>query len=105
MISKLCNCAEVGYFDCGRSDTEHELDEFRALLRSSQAEVAALKAEAGSRLMERTAQITAHRACGGAEHDAMNGKFHGYCVVCLIPWPCEYAGKLPPAPSGQGEKL
>lgn len=42
---------------------------------------------------ERVAQLLAHRACGGVEHDPMNGKLHGYCVVCLVPWPCEYAGK------------
>jgi hypothetical protein len=45
---------------------------------------------------ERVAQITAHRACCGTEHDAANGKLHGYCVVCGVPWPCEYAG-TPPA--------
>ena len=46
-------------------------------------------------LLERVAQLTAHRACGGNEHDGM-GKLHGNCVVCLVPWPCEYAG-TPPA--------
>lgn len=45
---------------------------------------------------ERVAQLIAHRACGGNEHDGMS-KFHGNCVVCLVPWPCEYAGK-PPTP-------
>src|SRR3990167_8214466 len=44
-------------------------------------------------LLERTAQIAAHRACCGTEHDPANGKLHGYCIVCGIPWPCEYAGK------------
>lgn len=37
------------------------------------------------------AAALAHRACGGAEHDPQNGKLHGYCVVCLVPWPCETA--------------
>lgn len=43
-------------------------------------------------LLERIAQIAAHRACCSEEHDPANGKIHGYCVVCGIPWPCEYAG-------------
>lgn len=30
-----------------------------------------------------------HRACGSEEHDPANGKIHGYCIVCLTPWPCE----------------
>jgi DNA-binding CsgD family transcriptional regulator len=46
-------------------------------------------------LLERTAQIAAHRVCCGTEHDPVNGKLHGYCIVCGIPWPCEYAGKPP----------
>ncbi len=48
---------------------------------------------------ERVAQITAHRACCGNEHDAIS-KFHGCCVVCGVPFPCEYAGTLP-APSSE----
>jgi len=46
-----------------------------------------------SKLIERTAQLIAHRACIGAEHDPAAGKLHGYCVVCGIPWPCAFAGK------------
>lgn len=46
-------------------------------------------------LLERTAQLIAHRVCCGMEHDPTNGKLHGYCVVCGVPWPCEYAG-IPP---------
>jgi len=46
-------------------------------------------------LIERTAQITAHRACCGVEHDPANGKLHGCCVVCGVPWPCEYSGNPP----------
>ncbi len=46
-------------------------------------------------LLERIAQITAHRGCCGSEHDPANGKLHGYCVVCGVPWPCAYAGKPP----------
>lgn len=44
---------------------------------------------------ERTAQIAAHRACCGTEHDPANGKLHGCCIVCGVAWPCEYAGKAP----------
>ena len=49
-------------------------------------------------LIERTAQCIAHRACCGSEHNPAEGKLHGYCVVCGVPWPCEYVGKI-----GQGE--
>ncbi len=45
-----------------------------------------------SALLERVAQILAHRACCGVEHDPSNGKLHGFCVVCGVPWPCAYAG-------------
>lgn len=40
---------------------------------------------------ERVAVLIAHRQVGNQEHDAQNGKLAGYCVVCQIPWPCEYA--------------
>lgn len=50
-------------------------------------------------LIERTAQIIAHRACAGSEHDPQNGKIHGFCVVCVDSWPCEYAGKPPAIPA------
>lgn len=30
-----------------------------------------------------------HRAATGAEHDPQNGKLHGCCVRCGVPWPCE----------------
>lgn len=46
-------------------------------------------------LKERIAQLTAHRACCGSEHNPAEGKLHGYCVVCGVPWPCSYAGKPP----------
>jgi len=42
---------------------------------------------------ERVAQITAHRACCGTEHDPAHGKFHGCCIVCGVPFPCEYIVK------------
>jgi len=44
---------------------------------------------------ERIAQMVAHRACHSAEHDPENGKIHGWCIVCGVPWPCSYAGPQP----------
>lgn len=40
---------------------------------------------------EMIAFFQAHRACHNAEHDPINGKIHGYCIVCGTPWPCEYS--------------
>jgi len=44
---------------------------------------------------ERLAQIMAHRACIGAEHNPQQGKLHGCCVICGDTWPCPYAGPVP----------
>ena len=55
------------------------------------------------RLIERIAQITAHRVCIGIEHNPQEGKLHGHCVVCGIPFPCEYAGKLPQSHLGESK--
>ena len=44
---------------------------------------------------ERVAQLTAHRACHSAEHDPLHGRIHGWCLVCGVPWPCNYAGECP----------
>ena len=55
-------------------------------------------------LTERIAQITAHRVCCGSEHNPQEGKFHGYCVVCGVPFPCEYVG-VPPTKQPQQPKL
>ena len=41
----------------------------------------------------RIASAIAHRACCGSEHDPLNGKLHGYCVVCGVEWPCDTAKK------------
>lgn len=50
-------------------------------------------------LVRETAAALAHRACCGTEHDTANGKLHGYCVVCGVPWPCDTAKYyLRPAP-------
>lgn len=40
---------------------------------------------------EHAASAMAHRACCGTEHDPLNGKLHGYCVVCGVEWPCATA--------------
>ena len=53
-------------------------------------------------VIERAAQLTAHRACCGTEHDPLNGKIHGYCVICGVPWPCDYAG-IPPTKTEEEE--
>ena len=44
---------------------------------------------------ERIAQLTAHRACHNQEQDLPNGKVAGYCIVCGVPWPCQYSGPHP----------
>jgi len=44
-----------------------------------------------SDLRDAIAAATAHRACCGVEADNSQGKLHGYCVVCGVPWPCETA--------------
>ncbi len=31
-----------------------------------------------------------HRAVGNQEQDVANGKIAGYCLLCQIPYPCEY---------------
>lgn len=59
-------------------------------------------------VLERIAQIQAHRAVHSTEHDPANGKCHGYCIVCGVPFPCEYVGSPPicaaPRPAAtQGE--
>lgn len=37
------------------------------------------------------AACAAHRACCGVEADNAQGKIHGCCVVCGVPWPCKTA--------------
>lgn len=64
-----------------------------ALVRALAAEVVSLRAGERQAVAERVAVLTAHRACGNQEQDLQNGKLAGFCVVCQIPWPCEYAGK------------
>jgi len=66
--------------------------------------IAEVASEQKIKLIERTAQCIAHRACCGSEHNPAEGKLHGYCVVCGVPWPCEYVGKIGQREKGQVEK-
>jgi hypothetical protein len=53
-----------------------------------------LRAEIEARMAMYSADVAAamaHRACCSSEHDPQQGKLHGYCVVCGVPWPCETA--------------
>ncbi len=74
----------------GYEDTRLSVDIIAEFVFNRDAQVAARAVE----VSERVAQITAHRACSGNEHDALS-KFHGNCVVCLVPFPCEYVGNPP----------
>lgn len=49
-------------------------------------------------LETKIAAATAHRGCCGTEHDPSQGKLHGYCVVCGVPWPCDTAKAYMAAP-------
>jgi hypothetical protein len=44
-----------------------------------------------TQIENKIAAAIAHRACCGTEHNPLQGKFHGYCVVCGVPWPCDTA--------------
>lgn len=83
---------------------DEELDratKAEALAAALQAQLQAEREKGAVSLIERTAQLLAHRACCGTEHDPQNGKFHGNCIICNDgPWPCAYAGK-PPALAAQ----
>jgi hypothetical protein len=83
--SRACS-SEVGETRCVEPMPESE----RPVLTGGNAGIRTSQARDGDSgaLIERVAQLTAHRACLGVEHDAMNGRLHGYCVVCGIPWPC-----------------
>lgn len=73
---------------------------------SNQAEwLTKLRAEIEARMAMYSADVAAamaHRACCGTEHDAQNGKLHGYCVVCGVPWPCETAQYFMRKPAAGG---
>ena len=38
-----------------------------------------------------------HRAVHSAEHDPPHGLIHGYCILCGVPYPCDYIGEPPAA--------
>jgi hypothetical protein len=80
-----------------RVDGSHSLGA-GALAEALWPYIVALRAAPAPVDPERVAQLIAHRACCGTEADPANGKLHGYCVVCGVDWPCEYAGK-PPTPA------
>jgi hypothetical protein len=54
--------------------------------------------EQGEETNKMIAAAIAHRACHSAEHDPENGKIHGYCIVCGVPWPCDTARSFLSAP-------
>lgn len=63
-----------------------------AWLREVEAAASPAPAAPDPDVSERIARIQAHRACHAAEHDPLHGKIHGYCVVCGVPFPCDYVG-------------
>ena len=76
------------------ADAVNEIASLRAMLEDAREE-GAMTMASGEELIERTAQLIAHRCCIGAEHNPQQGKLHGFCIVCGEPWPCAYAGKPP----------
>ncbi len=34
-----------------------------------------------------------HRAVHSAEHDPAQGRIHGFCLLCGVPYPCDYIGE------------
>lgn len=79
-------------------DLQAEVERLRGELRDARLDTARVASEglraigrSNELLLRETAAALAHRACCGTEHDPPNGKLHGYCVVCGVPWPCETA--------------
>ena len=35
-----------------------------------------------------------HRAVHSAEHDKANGLIHVFCLLCGVPYPCDYIGTV-----------
>ena len=68
-------------------DVDRLYDLIDAALRRAKAEA---KEYAWDEAAMRAA-CAAHRACCGVEADNAQGKIHGCCVVCGVPWPCETA--------------
>ena len=67
-------------YKCKEKETEERIADLERQLAEKQDEQ-----------MKMTSAAIAHRACCGTEHAPMEGKLHGYCVVCGVPWPCETA--------------
>ena len=70
-------------------DCAWEINALREQIATLTAEIKGLREEGD--LLNRTASCLAHRACCGTEHEPLNGKLHGHCVVCGVPWPCDTA--------------
>ena len=66
-------------------------DEHIAALRRAKAEGRQEGKEYAWNEAAMRAGCAAHRACCGIEADNSQGKIHGCCVVCGVPWPCETA--------------
>ena len=66
-------------------------DDIDAALRRAKAEGRQEGKEYALNEAAMRAGCAAHRACCGIEADNSQGKIHGYCVVCGVPWPCETA--------------
>lgn len=62
----------------------------RALQKDTLTAALAQK-ETSDSIARLTAQFAAHRAIGNQEQDTANGKLAGYCAVCQVVWPCEFA--------------
>lgn len=87
--------------ECDLNDVEAlqtEVERLRVELHDARLDTARVASEglraigtSTERLMRETAAALAHRGCCGTEHDPPNGKLHGCCVVCGVPWPCETA--------------
>lgn len=83
-----------------------EVDELRELSKKLERELTASQSQVAELTRDAVllAAATAHRGCCGTEHDPANGKLHGYCVVCGVPWPCDTAKVFIDAASGREGK-
>lgn len=76
------------------SEIDHSRERISSLeqtVESQKASIEELRNNEKSLLVQEHAKFLAHRACCGSEHDASQGKLHGYCAVCGVPWPCDFA--------------
>jgi hypothetical protein len=84
--------------DCAKEEIDTPpglVDNIDAFLAASTVEASPVKQAQPAVSVE---ALTAHRACCGSEADPAQGKLHGYCIVCGVPWPCETARLGLPAP-------